>query len=59
MGVELDGVPVYLRKELQEYFTVHPLILTTRGPRLAIEKDDNLINFEQSLSKNIASERDE
>lgn len=47
--VEIDGVPVYVHADLYPYFDTHPLVLTTRGLRLAIGKDDALIKLEQEL----------
>lgn len=56
----IEGVPIYLHTTLAEHFTLHPLILGTRGPRLVIEKDQALCELESGLLRNLdLSEQDE
>jgi hypothetical protein len=51
----LEGIPLYVHETLLEYFARRPLVLTARGPRLAIEKDEALVEFEAVLRRDLES----
>ncbi len=50
----LEGVPVYVYESLSGHFETHPLILTTRGPRIAIETDPTLAELVADLLRRLA-----
>ncbi len=50
---DLAGVPLYMHESLMEYFTVHPLVLSARGPRIAIERDAALVELEARLLRDL------
>ncbi|HZQ06582.1 MAG TPA: hypothetical protein VFD70_08380 [Anaerolineae bacterium] len=49
----LEGIPLYLHQTLKEFFMTHPLVLSSRGPRLVIERDEALVLFEAELRANL------
>jgi hypothetical protein len=51
----LEGIPLYVHETLLDYFARRRLVLTTRGPRLAIEKDEALVEFEAVLRRDLES----
>lgn len=53
LAVDLEGIDLYIHQSLVEHFEEHPLILTTRGPRLIIEKDRELMDLEKELLKDL------
>lgn len=55
LAAVLKGVPLYIQESLAEHFATHPLILSTRGPRLTIEKDEALAELENILLRKLAS----
>jgi len=50
----LEGIPLYIHKSLAGHFEGHPLILTSRGPRIAIEKYEALAELEAALLRDLA-----
>ncbi len=56
---QLAGVPLYLHESLAGHFATHPLILTVRGPRLAIEKDRALAELEAELLRGLAGDQND
>lgn len=57
LATALAGIPLYIHEALAGHFEVHPLILTSRGPRIAIEKDDALAELEARLLRDLAKDR--
>lgn len=55
----LEGIPLYVHESLVAHFVTYPLILTTRGPRLSIEKDAALAELESTLLRKLAGNDDE
>ena len=49
----LEGIPLYIHESLAKHFEGHPLILTSRGPRIAIEKDEALAELEAALLRDL------
>ncbi len=49
----LEGIPLYIHESLARHFEAHPLILTSRGPRIAVEKDEALNELEAELLRNL------
>jgi len=59
LAITLEGIPLYIHESLLKHFETHPLILTSRGPRLAIETDPALAELESALLRELASKHDE
>ena len=55
----LEGIPLYLHESLAGHFATHPLILTVRGPRLALEKDEALAELEVALLRELEGDQDD
>ena len=53
LATRLEGIPLYIHKSLARHFEGHPLILTSRGPRIAIEKDEALAELEAALLRDL------
>ena len=59
LTARLEGVPLYVHESLAEHFAARPLILTTRGPRLALEKDEALARLEAALLRGLAGSNED
>ena len=59
LGTALEGVPVYIHETLMEHFETHPLILTTRGPRLAILEDAALTEVVEGLMHDLRHQQEQ
>jgi hypothetical protein len=59
LASQLAGVPLYVHESLVGHFATHPLLLTVRGPRLAIEKDQALMELEAALLVELEGDPDE
>ncbi len=59
LGTALEGVPVYIHETLMEHFESNPLILTTRGPRLAVLEDAALAEVVGGLMQDLRRQHDE
>ncbi|MBI3764282.1 MAG: hypothetical protein HY260_20770 [Chloroflexi bacterium] len=53
LATRLEGIPLYIHGSLVEHFAAHPLILTARGPRIAIEKGEALAELEARLIRDL------
>ena len=53
LATMLEGIPLYIHKSLAGHFEGHPLILASRGPRIAIEKDEALAELEAALLRDL------
>ena len=53
LATMLEGIPLYIHESLMEHFVAHPLILASRGPRIAIEKDETLAELETALLRDL------
>ena len=53
LATRLAGIPLYIHTSLLDHFEAHPLILATRGPRIAIEKDAALEQLEAELLREL------
>ena len=53
LAIMLEGIPLYIHTSLVGHFDDHPLILASRGPRIAIEKDDALAELEAVLLRDL------
>lgn len=59
LGAALEGVPVYIHETLMEHFETHPLILTTRGPRLAVLEDAALAEVVAGLMHDLERQQED